>query len=135
MGTYLKNEGGGQIQDVESLSFRGTREGPRVSASWDWPSRMLTSLCSFPLQEGLVLTPTCQRILLLFPRSPHPSAGEEHVISRIFILSGMQMEYDGLESPLFCLKAKEFPQRPYAGFQFLKDKEIHTTKVIWCIMS
>lgn len=43
--------------------------------------------------------------------------------------------YDGLENPLCRLKAKQFPQRPYTGFQFLKDKEIHTKKVMWCGMS
>lgn len=110
-------------------------ENPKVSASQDWPWRMLTSLCFFPLQKGLVLTPTCQPIpLFCFPRSTQPSAGEQHVISRI-LLSGVQMGYDGLKNPLFCLKAKEFPQRPYAYFQFLKDTEIHTAKVMWCVMS
>lgn len=78
-----------------------------MSASCDWPSGIPTSLSSFPLQEGLVLTPTCRALhSSVSPEAPTPVLGEQHVISRIFLQSGVQMGYDGLENPLFCLKVR-----------------------------
>lgn len=98
-----------------------------MSASCDWPSGIPTSLSSFPLQEGLVLTPTCRALhSSVSPEAPTPVLGEQHVISRIFLQSGVQMGYDGLENPLFCLKVKEFPQRPCTGFQFLRQRNTHS---------
>lgn len=42
------------------------------------------------------------------------------------------MGYDGLENPLLFLKAKEFPQKSYTGFQILKDKEIRIVSYVEC---
>ena len=85
--------------------------------------------------EGLVWTSTVSPSTVLNPPKHPPqregTAHDQKNLLTVWCANG----YDGLENPLCCLKAKQFPQRPYAGFQFLKDKETHARKVMWRGMS
>lgn len=79
----------------------------------------------------LSVSPSTHSCVLQHP----PQCGETAYDQKNLLTAWCANGCDGLENPLFCLKAKEFLQRQSTSFQFLKDKEIHITQVMRCIMS